>query len=101
MVRNAFLLFYLLTYLTIFPNNFNLRHNRKLGIDDSTAEITVEFTDAGDYVVNVSFLSKGNRPLAVQVNNDAVKGFMFVSSSQYWCNDKAGGIGRYNSSFAN
>jgi len=76
-----------------FPNNFKLRHNRRLGRDGSTAALTVVVTEAGDYAVNVSFLSKGNRPLTVQVNTGEVKEFMFVSSSQYWCNDKGGGIG--------
>jgi len=64
-----------------------------LGIDDSTAELTVEVPESGDYAVNVSYLSKGNRPLTIQVNNDAVKEFLFESSSQYWCNESGGGIG--------
>ena len=64
-----------------------------MGQDGATAELAVEVTEAGDYAINVSYLSKGERPITVQVNNGEVKEFLFMSSSQYWCNEKGGVIG--------
>ena len=61
-----------------------------MGKDGATAELTVAVTEAGDHAVNVSYLSKGNRSLSVQVNGGEVKEFPFISSSQYLCQGQDG-----------
>jgi hypothetical protein len=60
--------------------------------DDATAELTVEVAVEGDYAINVLYLSKGDRPITIQVNDGVVNEFVFARSSQYWCNER-GGVG--------
>jgi len=59
---------------------------RNLGRGGNTATFSFDVPRAGDYAVNVGYLSAKDRILSAQVNDGPVKLFDFMASTDAWCN---------------